>query len=63
MGAPGEGKVADAVGRKPGASGAQPGLESDLERKRAEQEPLRQQQQQQQSGREVDVQGVLASRG
>ncbi|KAI0394334.1 hypothetical protein F5Y17DRAFT_428010 [Xylariaceae sp. FL0594] len=39
---PGEGKVADAVERKPGASGAEPDLASDLDRKKAEQAGARQ---------------------
>ncbi|KAI4600896.1 hypothetical protein KJ359_013059 [Pestalotiopsis sp. 9143b] len=37
MRAPGEGDVADVVSRKPGASGSQPDLASDLDRKKAEQ--------------------------
>ncbi|KAH9908562.1 hypothetical protein F4778DRAFT_351971 [Xylariomycetidae sp. FL2044] len=37
MRAPGEGDVADVVNRKPGASGSQPDLASDLDRKKAEQ--------------------------
>ncbi|KAI1850251.1 hypothetical protein JX265_002147 [Neoarthrinium moseri] len=37
MRAPGEGDVADTVDRKPGASGSQPDLASDLDRKKAEQ--------------------------
>ncbi|KAK6070283.1 hypothetical protein SCUP234_00193 [Seiridium cupressi] len=37
MRAPGEGDVADIVRRKPGASGSQPDLASDLDRKKAEQ--------------------------
>ncbi|KAI0134780.1 hypothetical protein BJ170DRAFT_611250 [Xylariales sp. AK1849] len=41
MRAPGEGDVADAVRRKPGASGSQPDLASDLDRKKAEQESKR----------------------
>ncbi|KAK6429664.1 hypothetical protein LTR95_014187 [Oleoguttula sp. CCFEE 5521] len=41
MGAPGEGKVATSVDRKPGASGTQEGLESDLDRKKAEQKGAR----------------------
>ena len=42
MGAPGEGKVADAVrGSASGSGGTEPGLESDLDRKKAEQAPMR----------------------
>ncbi|KAI1770731.1 hypothetical protein F4818DRAFT_445913 [Hypoxylon cercidicola] len=37
MRAPGEGDVADVVDRKPGASGSQPDLASDLDRKKQEQ--------------------------
>ncbi|KAI0425567.1 hypothetical protein F5Y09DRAFT_321497 [Xylaria sp. FL1042] len=37
MRAPGEGQVADVVGRKPGAGGSQPDLASDLDRKKNEQ--------------------------
>ncbi|KAI9657639.1 MAG: hypothetical protein M1821_002815 [Bathelium mastoideum] len=64
MGAPGEGKVYDAVAGKGlgGATGGQEGLESDLDRKKAEQAPLREaiEQQRQQN---VDVGGVLGQRG
>ncbi|KAI1747322.1 hypothetical protein F4782DRAFT_444313 [Xylaria castorea] len=38
---PGEGRVADAVERKPGASGSQPDLASDLDRKKREQAEAR----------------------
>lgn len=62
MRAPGEGEVSDAVDRKPGASGAQPGTESDLERKKAEQAPLRAKYEQEKE-KEVDVGGVLGQRG
>ncbi|KAI3316625.1 hypothetical protein HD806DRAFT_517151 [Xylariaceae sp. AK1471] len=41
MRAPGEGDVADAVRRKPGASGSQPDLASDLDRKKREQADAR----------------------
>ncbi|KAI8628245.1 hypothetical protein F5Y19DRAFT_438619 [Xylariaceae sp. FL1651] len=41
MRAPGEGEVADAVERKPGASGSQPDLASDLDRKKREQADAR----------------------
>ncbi|KAI0414761.1 hypothetical protein F5X98DRAFT_377502 [Xylaria grammica] len=41
MRAPGEGQVADAVDRKPGAGGSQPDLASDLDRKKNEQAQAR----------------------
>ncbi|KAI1265795.1 hypothetical protein F5Y18DRAFT_47420 [Xylariaceae sp. FL1019] len=41
MRAPGEGDVAAAVARKPGASGAEPDLASDLDRKKQEQASAR----------------------
>ena len=62
MGAPGEGKISAAVDRKSGASGAQPGLEDDLERKQQEQQPARDKVQAEQQ-HEVDVGGVLGQRG
>ncbi|EME88920.1 uncharacterized protein MYCFIDRAFT_102044, partial [Pseudocercospora fijiensis CIRAD86] len=62
MGAPGEGKVYAAVKNKPGASGSQPGFESDLERKKAEQAPARQSIKEQKQ-EEVDVGGILGQRG
>lgn len=62
MAAPGEGRIAAAVDSKPGASGAQPGLESDLDRKKAEQAPLREQKKQERQEK-VDVGGVLGQRG
>lgn len=62
MAAPGEGKIASAVESKPGASGAQPGFESDLDRKKAEQAPLRQEKKEERE-KEVDVGGVLGQRG
>jgi hypothetical protein len=67
MGGPGEGKFADAVERKPGASGAQPGLESGLERKKAEQEEARRRAHERDgvvegSEGKVDVQKVLGGR-
>ena len=59
---PGEGKVADAVkGGTSGSGGQEPGLESDLDRKKAEQAPQREAQQEQQK-KDVDVQGVLGQR-
>ncbi|KAF2152971.1 hypothetical protein K461DRAFT_131893 [Myriangium duriaei CBS 260.36] len=62
MAAPGEGRIASAVDKKPGASGAQPGLESDLDRKKAEQAPAREAVKDQRQ-KEVDVGGVLGQRG
>lgn len=62
MGAPGEGKVASAVDRKPGASGHEQGFETDLDRKKAEQAPARQKEQEQKE-HEIDVGGVLGQRG
>lgn len=62
MAAPGEGKVANAVEQKPGASGAQDGLETDLERKKAEQAPARQAVEAEKE-RKVDVAGVLGQTG
>ncbi|KAF7193374.1 hypothetical protein HII31_05249 [Pseudocercospora fuligena] len=62
MGAPGEGKVDSAVKNKPGASGSQPGLESDLDRKKAEQASARQSIKEQKQ-EEVDVGGILGQRG
>jgi len=62
MAAPGEGKVANAVDRKPGASGEQQGLESDLDRKKAEQAPARENIKEQRDNN-VDVAGVLGQRG
>lgn len=62
MAAPGEGKVADAVDQKPGASGAQDGLETDLDRKKAEQAPAREAIEAEKE-RKVDVAGVLGQTG
>ncbi|PNS18570.1 hypothetical protein CAC42_5109 [Sphaceloma murrayae] len=62
MAAPGEGKIASAVDRKPGATGAQPGLESDLDRKKAEQAGLRGEVKEEKKD-EVDVAGVLGQSG
>ena len=47
---------------KPGADGAQPGLETDLERKKAEQAPAREAIEAEKQ-KEVDVGGVLGQRG
>ena len=52
----------EAEQRKEGASGAQEGLESDLDRKKAEQEPLREQVKEDRK-QDVDVAGVLGQRG
>jgi len=62
MAAPGEGKIYEAVEEKPGADGAQPGLETDLERKKAEQAPAREAIEAEKQ-KEVDVGGVLGQRG
>lgn len=61
MGAPGEGRVADAVSTHPGASGKEPGLESNLERKKAEQAPLREAVQHEKE-ESFDVGGILGQR-
>lgn len=54
--------MASAVERKPGATGAQEGLESGLERKKAEQKDAREGfERQKEEG--VDVGGVLGQRG
>jgi hypothetical protein len=62
MAAPGEGRVAAAVDNKPGATGAEPGLESDLDRKKKEQAPLREANEEKRESN-VDVGGVLGQRG
>jgi len=62
MAAPGEGKVAAAVDRKSGASGGEQGLESDLDRKKKEQAPLRETNKEKRESN-VDVGGVLGQRG
>lgn len=62
MGAPGEGKVASAVkGSSEGSGGSEPGLETDLDRKKAEQAPMREETKAQQN-KDVDVGGVLGQR-
>ena len=69
MGASGEGAVADAVrgedaeggGGKTGGGGSEPGLETDMDRKKAEQAPQRENMKQEQK-EEVDVGGVLGQR-
>ncbi|KAF2088289.1 hypothetical protein K490DRAFT_64968 [Saccharata proteae CBS 121410] len=62
MAAPGEGRVAGVVEEKPGASGNEPGLETDLDRKKAEQAPAREAMKEQRK-QEVDVGGVLGQTG
>ncbi|KAK0660882.1 hypothetical protein DIS24_g2945 [Lasiodiplodia hormozganensis] len=65
MAAPGEGRVADAVmggAGKTGSGGTEPGLEMDLDRKKAEQAPLREAIKEQRA-HDVDVGGVLGQRG
>ncbi|TID16849.1 hypothetical protein E2P81_ATG09407 [Venturia nashicola] len=61
MAAPGEGKVASAVDRKPGASGAEQGMETDLDRKKAEQAPLREGIKEERE-KNIDVGGILGQR-
>lgn len=62
MGAPGEGRVTEAVEKKPGAGGGQPGMETQIDRKKAEQAPLREKVQSEKE-KEVDVGGILGQRG
>jgi hypothetical protein len=62
MRAPGEADVRDAVLSKPGAGGGEPGLETDLDRKKAEQAPRREEVQQQEKEK-LDVGGILGQRG
>lgn len=62
MAAPGEAKVANVVERKPGATGGEQGLESDLDRKKREQAPMREAVEAEKE-KEVDVGGVLGQRG
>lgn len=62
MGAPGEGKVRNAVQNKPGASGTQPGMEIDIEKKKREQAPARQKVQEEEK-KNLDVGGILGQRG
>lgn len=62
MAAPAESKIADAVENKPGATGGAPGLESDLDRKKAEQAPAREEIKSQREEK-LDVAGVLGQRG
>lgn len=62
MAAPGEGKIHGAVMEKPGATGQQKGMETDLEKKKAEQAPAREAIEAEKQ-EEVDVAGVLGQRG
>lgn len=62
MAAPGESKIRDAVMSKPGASGGQPGMETDLDRKKREQAPMREKVEQEKQ-ENMDVGGILGQRG
>ncbi|KAL9055844.1 MAG: hypothetical protein Q9162_003270 [Coniocarpon cinnabarinum] len=62
MRAPGEKDTYNVVQQKPGASGSAPDLASDLDRKKAEQAPLREAVTHERE-RKVDVAGVLSNRG
>lgn len=62
MAAPGEGEIASAVDRSAGAGGSEQGMESDLDRKKAEQAPARQAEKEKKEG-EFDVGGILGQRG
>lgn len=62
MRAPGEGEVAAAVQHPSGGGGGQQGLESDLDRKKAEQAAMREKMKGE-NRQEVDVGGVLGQRG
>lgn len=61
MAAPGEGDVADIVDRKPGATGGEESLTTDLDRKKAEQAPAREAAKAERKEK-VDVAGILAQR-
>jgi len=61
MRASGEGQVADVVDRKPGATGGEESLTSDLDRKKAEQAPAREAVKEERKEK-VDVAGILANR-
>lgn len=60
----GEDEIADAVKSKSksGAAGGEPGFESDLDRKKAEQAPAREKMKEEE-GKKVDVAGVLGQTG
>ena len=62
MRAPGEGEVASAVKNPSGGGGGERGLETDLDRKKAEQAELRAEKKEE-GRKEVDVGGVLGQRG
>jgi len=62
MAAPGEGKIANAVENHPGATGGEPGMETDLDRKKAEQAPAREKVKAEKE-KEFDVGGILGQRG
>lgn len=63
MAAPGEGKIAGAVkGTQSGTGGKEPGMETDLDRKKAEQAPARQSVQAEKQ-ENFDVGGILGQRG
>ena len=62
MRAPGEGDIATAVDEKPGATGGQQGLETDLDRKKAEQAPAREAKKEERQ-HNIDVGGILGQRG
>lgn len=62
MAMPGEGRVAEAVDEKPGATGSEESFTSDLERKKAEQAPAREAIKEERE-KNVDVGGILGQRG
>lgn len=62
MRAPGDGEVRDVVDRKPGATGSENSLTSDLDKKKAEQAPEREAIKEERKEK-VDVAGILANRG
>lgn len=62
MRAPGEGEVADAVQHPSGGGGSEPGMETDLDRKKAEQKEARERMKAE-GRKEVDVGGVSGQRG
>ena len=62
MRAPGEGDIADVVDAKPGAGGSQVDLASDLDRKKAEQAPMREKEEAKKD-KAIDVGGILGQRG
>lgn len=62
MAASGEGEVRDVVEKKPGATGGAPGLETDLDAKKAEQAEARDQVKSEKQEK-LDVGGILGKRG